>query len=311
MPDIVCLSEDLDLRAEFAPVFAELAPEARLLSPDAVDRPERVRFAFVHAPAPDAFEPYPALELVCTWGAGVDSVIGHPGLKPGIAVSRMTDRGQAAMMAGFAVWHVVGWHRGMEAYAAQQARHEWREGDWTPNAGFPVAVLGYGRMGQAIGRALAGLGYPVTGWAGRARIEEGVEVTAGRAAFETLLGRARAVVNVLPLTEATRGILDRRAFAAMREDALLIQLGRGAHLVEADLLAALAAGRPARAALDVFETEPLPPDHPFWAHPGIRITPHMASTAAPAAVARGVMRAIRAHESGARPEGHVDLARGY
>ncbi len=311
MTDIVCLSPGHDLKAYFEKDFARDAPELRLLRPDEVGDPGAIEYALVHAPGPDDFKPFPNLRMLCSWGAGVDALMRHPALPEGVVINRMTDPGQAEMMAAFAIHYVTGWHRGMFRYPADQAAKRWVENDWTPNAAVTVGILGYGKMGAAIGRAARVLGYPVQAWASRARVEDGVEVMSGEDAFDALVREARVLVNVLPLTEATTAILNAELFAKMRDDALLVQLARGAHLVEADMIPALDAGRPAAAALDVFATEPLPQDHPFWTHPKIMVTPDAGSAAMNDGVVRAIMRAIAADRNGEQPEGFVDRARGY
>ncbi len=309
--DLVCLSQQFDLKAMFTRAFARQAPWVRLLAPDEVRDPAGVGFAFAHDPAPDAFERFPNLRLICSWGAGVDGLLGHPGLPPGLPIKRMTDPGQAEMMAAFAVFYVTGWQRRMFDYPAQQARREWRDLNWVTPAGFAVGVLGFGNMGRAVAAGIAGLGFPVTAWAGRAREEAGIRVLAGADGLARVLAESAAVINVLPLTPATAGILDAAAFAQMRDDAILIQIGRGAHVVEPDLIAALDAGRPALAALDVTSVEPLPAGSPLWSHPRVMLTPHVASEAHPEAVARSVAEGVRAVLEGRVPAGLVDRGRGY
>ena len=224
---------------------------------------------------------------------------------------RMVDPGQADMIAAFAAHFVTGWHRGMFRYPSQQTRKVWSQVNWTANADCPVGLLGFGRMGAAIGRALIALGYPVSAWASRARSEDGITVLSGRAGLEQVLGTAKVVINVLPLTPLTRGILNCETLTLMREDSLLIQLGRGDHLVEDDLIIALDEGRPAAAALDVFTSEPLPRDHPFWSDPRIMVTPHAAGSPTDLAVAKAISRAISDIEAGRQPQGLVDRKRGY
>ena len=309
--DIVCLSEDHDLKAMFLAEFAEQAPWLRPLSPGEVTDRGAIRFALAHDPAADAFESFPNLDLVCAWGAGVDRLILHPGLPADLPVKRMTDPGQAQMMAAFAAYYVTGWQRRMFDYPAQQARREWREINSVLPQAFPVGLLGYGKMGAAIGRGLVAMGFPVIAWANRARVEGGVEILAGDAGLDRVLTGSATLINVLPLTEETMGILAAPVFARMRDDAILIQLARGAHVVEADLIAALDAGRPALAALDVMVTEPLPPDSPLWSHPKIMVTPHVASAASAAGVVRSVADGIAAFQRGDTPEGIVDRTRGY
>ncbi|RVT84073.1 glyoxylate/hydroxypyruvate reductase A [Rhodobacteraceae bacterium CCMM004] len=307
---VVCLSERFDLKALFGAAFAGHAPGLELCRPEEADA-AAVRHAFVYDPGPQDFARFPALELACSWGAGVDALLLHPGLPDRLAVKRMTDPEQARQMAGFAVYNVVGWSRRLWDYPARQSAARWEETPTVAPSDFPVGILGMGNMGRACAAALRGLGYPVMGWAGRARREGGIEIVSGDGGLAYVAQTSAAVICVLPLTAATRGLLNAAVFADMRSDAILIQLGRGAHLNEPDLIAALDAGRPAMAALDVFQTEPLPPDDPLWRHPRVRVTPHIASAASPENVARSIAAGIAAWERGERPEGLVDRAQGY
>jgi len=309
--DVVCLSEGHDLKTMFSAAFAEHAPRLRLLDPGEASVPSAVRFALAHDPSPDAFARFSGLRLISAWGAGVDGLLLHPGLPRDVALRRMIDPAQARMMAAFAAYYVTGWQRRMFDYPGQQAARQWRQVNATLPQDFPVGLLGHGRMGRAISAALTAMGFPVTAWAGRARNRDGVRVVAGADGFHTVISASAALINVLPLTPETRGILSAPAFARMRDDAILIQLARGAHLVEPDLIAALDAGRPALAALDVMATEPLPADHPLWSHPRVMLTPHVASAASLPGMARWVDEGIAAIERGETPEGLVDHARGY
>lgn len=309
--DLVFLSEGFDLKSIYAEAFARHAPWLTLLNPDEVPEPGAIRFAMAYDPAPDAFQRFANLDLLCAWGAGVDGLLLHPGLPAGLMIKRMTDPAQAQMMAAFAGYYVTGWQRRMFDYPAQQAAGLWREINATLPQEFPVGVLGYGKMGAAIGRGLAAMGFPVTALASRARDEDGVAILSGPQGLKTVISESAALINVLPLTPETTGLLNAETFALMREDAILIQLGRGEQLSEPDLLKALDAGRPALAALDVTATEPLPAGSPLWTHPKIMLTPHAASTASPGGVAMSVAEGIAARLRGAVPEGIVDRLRGY
>jgi len=311
MVDIVCLSEGFDLKPMFIEAFARHAPGLRLLNPEEVTAPGAIRYALAHDPAPDAFRVFNGLRLICAWGAGVDGLLLHPGLPRDVLLKRMTDPAQAQMMASFAAYYVTGWQRRMFSYPGQQARREWHEVNATLPQDFPVGILGYGKMGAAIGAGLAALGFPVTAWASRARTKDGVRIVAGPSGFAQVISHSLALINVLPLTPETRGILGAGVFARMPSEAILIQLARGAHLLEPDLIAALDAGRPAMAALDVMAQEPLPADSPLWAHPRIMLTPHIASAASPAGVAQSVAEGIASHGRGEPVDGLVDLDKGY
>ena len=174
-----------------------------------------------------------------------------------------------------------------------------------------MLVLGLGQMGRTTALQLAALGYRVSGWSARAQQVAGVATSAGWAALPAALGAADIVVNLLPLTDDTRGLFDRARLAQMRPGASLVNLARGAHVVEKDLLAALNAGRLAHAVLDVFDTEPLPATHVFWFHPRVTLWPHAAAQTdlrSAAAVVAANVEAVRRGEAAAHL---VDRARGY
>ena len=311
MIDVVCLSEGYDLKAKFDAAIADHAPGLRLINPSDCSDPKAVKFALAHDPAPGAFDIFSELQLICAWGAGVDGLLLHPGLPKHVAIKRMTDPAQAQMMAAFAAYYVTGWQRRMFDYPRQQASREWHEVNTVMPQEFPVGLLGFGKMGEAVAHGLAAMGFPVTAWASRVRTEPDAKVLAGAEGFDRVVSGSAALINVLPLTPATDGLLNAEVFMRMRKDAILIQLARGAHLNEPDLLAALDKGRPAMAALDVMTAEPLPEDSPLWSHPRIMITPHIASSASPAGVARSVAEGIAAFAEGDTPDGLVDRARGY
>ena len=309
--DLVCLCELYDLKEMYQEAFATTHPWINLLRPNEVKDPSRIRHAFAFSPGRRDFDPYPNLALVSSMGAGVDALLKHPGLRPDVAVSRLIDPEQAQMMAGFALYYVIGFHREMWRYRDFQARGIWQPINRSAPSELPVGILGFGNMARSLADALRQLGYPVRAYASRPGSKDGIEVLAGRDGLLRLAAASRVLVNLLPLTPQTESILSAEVFAEMPEDALLLQLGRGGHLVEEDLLEGLAQGRPAMAALDVFASEPLPADHPFWTHERVMITPHVASDAAPEVMARWVAEGILAFESGKNPQGLVDRARGY
>lgn len=283
----------LDMMRFFAGPFAELAPEITLLTPDEVTDPDAVDFVLTFKPAADAFAPYPNLRAVFSVGAGTDGIDGCPSL-PDVPVFRVEDPDQALQMAGFAAFHVLWHHRRMGAFREAQARRDWarRVGDQSPTLR-RIGVMGFGMMGRAIAKALVALGYPVTVLSRSHPVDPlaGVDhmVTAG---MDRFLAETDILINVLPLTDETAGILNAATFAMLPRGAALIQIGRGAHLVEDDLVAALDAGHLSGASLDVFETEPLPADSPLWDHPKLFLTPHVASTPRHSAVVASVQRGL-------------------
>ncbi|WP_406648362.1 NAD(P)-dependent oxidoreductase [Aliisedimentitalea scapharcae] len=310
--DLVCLCRKYDLKDFFEAGLRTYAPWITMRFPDEVVDPQTIRHAVAFTPDPSDFAPYPNLAMVSSAGAGVDAILSAPSLKPETTVSRVIVDEQAQMIGGFAIWHIVNWQRQMQGYVDQQAQQQWAVINRTAPSRFPVGILGFGKIGSCLARALRGLGYPVTAYASRDRQEpDGTVVVSGSGGLAQTVSQSRAVVNLLPLTDETVGILNTRLLDQMRDDAILINLGRGAHLAEPDLIPALERGRPAMAALDTVATEPLPQNHPFWTHDRIRITPHVAGDADPMAVARFIADGIASFEAGQKPAGLVDRQTGY
>jgi glyoxylate/hydroxypyruvate reductase len=308
----VLLSSTLDLRAYYGDVLAPLSSRLTFVTPEEASAPEAVELALAWRPAPGAFAPYPNLKAVCSIAAGVDSILACRDLPAHVAVARVIDPQQGALMSAFVLWHVL-WHlRRFDKYLAQQRQGVWERGVQRVPADLPVAILGFGQIGRRVAADLAALGFPVLAWTRSSReTMAGVRVFNGAAGLDAMLPQAELVINLLPLTEETRGLLARPFFARMKRGGYLVQLGRGEHLVESDLLAALADGTLSGASLDVFATEPLPPEHPFWTHPQIVMTPHDASYARPAETVRTLAETAADIAAGKRPRDAIDRARGY
>ena len=278
--------------------------------------PAAIEVALVANPPAGRLAGLPSLKLVHSLWAGVDRLLADPTLPPGVPLLRMVDPAMNAAMAETALWAVLALHRGFFAYARRQ-----RERRWQPHAQrradeVRVTVLGLGQMGHAAARRLVAQGYRVAGWTLRAHppADDGIGRHAGAAALAPLLGASDIVVNLLPLTPATRGLIDSRFLAALPPGAGLVNLARGAHVVEADLLAALDAGRLRDAVLDVFAAEPLPADHPFWRHPRVTVLPHVAALTderSAASVVAANLAAWRAGAPAGKLTGWVDRGRGY
>ncbi|HEX4987009.1 MAG TPA: glyoxylate/hydroxypyruvate reductase A [Burkholderiales bacterium] len=274
-------------------------------------RPEDIRYALVWRQPHGLLARLPNLKAVLVLGAGVDSVLDDPQIPDGVPVLRLVEAGMAAPMAEYALLGVLAFQRGLHTYLDRQHAVEWKREPWSPAADWPVGVMGLGVIGAAVARRLAQSGYPVAGWVREDRRIEAVEVFAGRERLGAFLARSRVVVNVLPLTPATRGILDAQAFACMPRGSYVINIGRGAHVADEDLVAALDAGRLGGAMLDVFREEPLPQSHAFWRHPKIVVTPHAAAPTVLEAAATQIVDNIARLERGEPPLGLVDRQRGY
>lgn len=307
---VVALSETFDLAANMAEASD---PRVRLLRPSEVEDPALVTCALSWRPADDAFDPYPNIRMVSSIAAGVDSIIACPSLRDDIVVTRIRDEEQARMMAGFAVWHVVHHHRRMGTYIAHQASRTWDRSFRADMASdVTVGILGFGLMGRQTARVLATMGYNVIG-ASRSggAPETGVEILSGASAIAETAARSDILINLLPLTEHTRDILNADLFATMPTGAVLVQLGRGEHLIESDLLAALDAGQLSAASLDVFRHEPLPQHSPFWSHDQVLVTPHKASDTTRAEILRQLANNYAALLQGRTPPGAVNRDAGY
>jgi glyoxylate/hydroxypyruvate reductase A len=216
------------------------------------------------------------------------------------------------MMSGFVVWHVI-WHqRRFKTYLDQQRDGIWQRLGQRGAQEVSVGILGYGEIGQRVASDLAQLGFPVMVWSRTVRpTPPSIKGFHGRSGLDAMLGGTEVLVNLLPLTHETHGILDRNLFGRMRRGGYLVQVGRGEHLVDHDLLAALDSGQLEGAALDVFAAEPLTPQHPFWRHPKIVVTPHDASEVRLEAVAATLVATADAISTGQRPPYAIDRQRGY
>jgi len=255
------------------------------------------------------FAAFTRLKAVLSLWAGVEDIVGEPTLE--VPLCRMVDDGLSRGMAEWVSGHVLRYHLGIDAHILGQDG-VWRNGAVPPLAADrTVGVLGLGELGQATAHALAGLGFDVRGWSRRRREVPGIASHSGDAGLEAVLRASDILVTLLPATPATDNLLDARRLALLPKGARLINPGRGSLIDDAALLAALDAGRLAHATLDVFREEPLPPGHPFWTHPGVTVSPHVASETRPETAAEAIARNIRRGEDG-RPFLHaVDRAAGY
>jgi glyoxylate/hydroxypyruvate reductase A len=278
--------------------------------PDIGD-PAAIDYALVWRPEPGLLAALPNLKLILSLGAGVDHILDDPLVPRHVPIIRLVDPYLTDAMSEYVTLQVLRLHRRDLEYQSQQQARSWRELEQKNAADRPVGILGFGEIGQAAGHKLRALGFPVAGWSRHDKTVAGFSTYAGPAGLPLLLACAEILVCLLPLTAATQGILCARTFAALPRGAGLVNAGRGGHLVEEDLIPALDAGQLSAAALDVFRTEPLPPEHPFWRDPRIVVTPHIAGITNPATAAPIIADTIRRFESGQPLPNCVDPARGY
>ena len=300
----VLLACDFDAAdwAAWLPALQAALPGERLLLPqDLAAQPalrEDIDVAIVANPPPGQLAGLPRLGLIQSLWAGVDRLLADPTLPAEVLLARMVDPAMNTAMAETALWAVLTLHRHFHLYARQQRAGVWQALPQLRADEIKVAVLGQGQMGGTVMHALRQRGYRAAGWR---RGEP----------LEPVLADCRIVINLLPLTADTRGLIDAAFLARLPTRTSLVNLARGAHLVEADLLAALDAGQIAHAVLDVFHQEPLPPTHRFWRHPAVTLLPHAAAQTDPRSAARIAAAGIRAWREGRTVPNRVERSRGY
>jgi glyoxylate/hydroxypyruvate reductase A len=307
----VLLSETLDLRDYLSSVINQFG-DITFVDHNEGRTANDVHLAVAWHPPDDAFDHYPNLKAVCSIGAGADSILACPSLRDDIDVVRVVDPAQAQMMSGFVLWNVI-WHqRRFGTYLTQQRDRIWLRLSQRDAKEVPVGILGYGEIGRRVADDLRILGFPVSVWSrGEKSTPEGISGFHGPAGLAAMLPETEVLVNLLPLTQETQGILNSTLFRKMRSGGYLIHVGRGEHMIEEDVLLALDSGQLSGASLDVFPSEPLAPEHPFWSHPGVVVTPHDACDVSMEAIKATVDATAHAVRSGRRPVQTVDRARGY
>ncbi|MFO1069981.1 MAG: glyoxylate/hydroxypyruvate reductase A [Geminicoccaceae bacterium] len=272
--------------------------------------PAEIDVALVWLPPPGMLASLPNLRAILSLGAGIDGFLRDPSL-PDRPLCRMIDPALTTSMTEFVLTTALWYHRRLDLFDAEQKAGIWNQVLARPAAETRVGVMGLGVLGTAACEGLRRHGFTVRGWSRQDRPIEGVTTFSGSDGLEAFLGETDILVCLLPLTPETENILDARLFARLPRGARLLQVGRGRHLVDEDLLAALDSGQVAHASIDVFRREPPPPEHPFWAHPKVRMTPHIASYSLPSSGADIIAENLRRLADG-RPLLHVvDRRKGY
>jgi glyoxylate/hydroxypyruvate reductase A len=260
---------------EWVPALAAALPGTPVYTVGDSFDPNEVEVAIVAASAGDVLRELPSLRLVQSLWMGVDGLLAEPKSLPAdVPIARMVDPGMTREMPEAALAHVLYLHRAHDVYARQQRAREWRQWPQPAAAKRGVGVLGLGELGARTARVLAQHGFRVHGWSRTPKRIGGIETHTD---LEAVVAASEILVNMLPLTADTRGLLDARRLAMLPTGACLVNLARGAHVIEEDLLAMLDRGHLRHAILDVFAEEPLPPEHQFWAHPAVTVLPHVAA----------------------------------
>lgn len=254
---------------------------------------------------------FPNLKVIISTGAGVDHIFRDPHLPKSIPIVRLVDESLTVQMSEYILLSVLRFHRQAIAYQIQQNQQQWQGLPPRNAASCRVGILGLGVLGLDVANKLKNVGFSVRGWSRTPKQIEQIDCFFGTPQLNHFLSECSILVCLLPLTPETENILNQKTFAALPYGAYLINVARGRHLVEDDLLAALASGQLSGACLDVFQTEPLPQNHPFWTHPQITITPHIAAKTIPACVAPQISEAIQNSQQKLPLKNTVDVARGY
>ena len=303
---------------QFAALARNLAPGLDVrIAPD-LGRPEDIHYALAWHPEPGLLKRLPNLRLIVSMGAGVDHILKDPNL-PDVPMVRFVDPDLTGRMAEYVALHVLYHHRRMTEFRELQQRKIWKYLPEPAAHELRVGIMGLGVLGIATARALSVFGYQLRGWSRSPKTLDGITCYTGMDELDAFLADTDILAVLLPLTPATRSLLDRHLIGKLSRHGrderfpgpVLINAGRGGLQVDADILHCLEAGTLYAASLDVFESEPLPHSSPLWAHPRVVVTPHNAAESAPKAIVRYTLSQMEAHRAGATLENVVDLVRGY
>jgi glyoxylate/hydroxypyruvate reductase len=273
--------------------------------------PFQAQYAVVWAPPAALFAQQTQLQALFNIGAGVDAILKNPHVPPHLPIVRLDDAGMSEQMAEYVCHYVIRAFRDLGDYAQAQAKAEWAYKKPRRRAAFTVGIMGMGVLGQRVAQAVRQFGFPVAGWSQSPKQLEGIRTYTGEPEFRAFLSQCQVLVCLLPLTPHTQGIINAAHLACLPQGAHVINVARGGHVVDADLLAALDSGHVAGATLDVFHEEPLPPTHPFWRHPKVTVTPHTsARTMRDESIAQ-IAHKMLAMQRGEAVVGVVQRGRGY
>jgi glyoxylate/hydroxypyruvate reductase A len=307
---IINLDKIIGSARAFREAFEEKVPGLPIrFWPDVGELKDIEYLAFMH-PDFDQLPAFPNLKAMFSRSAGVEGIVQHPKL-PKVPLGKVEPPGGDPMMTEYVVMHVLRLHRDMPAYQAAQAKREWRRVPIVRPEQRRVGFLGFGMMATAPALVLQSLGFKVSAWVRSPRPAAEVPLFHGRDQLEAFLGQTDVAVCLLPLTPETEGIFCARTFAMMPKDGMLVNVGRGKHVVNDDLIAALDSGQLSYAALDALWPEPLPPESPLWLHPRVTIMPHVARRPTVDQLVTEVAANLRSLKAGGRLLQAIDVTRRY
>lgn len=275
-----------------------------------VQRPEDIEFAISWKHPEGLYQSYPNLKVIASMGAGVNHILKDEHLPEGVKVTRIVDDQLTKDMSHFVLLQCLAVSRNLFTHLQDQESKTWKVKSYQTPEKTSVGIMGYGVLGQAAGNVLKANGFDVKGYANSSKIVEGVKVY-GAEEQDEFLENTQVLVCLLPVTSETKGVLNLEVFKKLKPDGYLVNVARGEHVVEADLISAIDQGVIKGASLDVFQEEPLPESHPFWSHPRIQITPHVASMTDPESVANQLLENYKRMKNGDSLLNEVDVNRGY
>jgi len=307
---IIGLDKHIGNAKAWRDTFKEQLPDMEIrIWPDAADLRDIEYLAFMH-PDFDLLPTFPNLKAMFSRSAGVDSFIKHPKV-PKVPLGKVEPPGGDPMMTEYVIMHVLRFHRDMPAYQTAQANQEWRKAFIVRPEHRCIGFLGFGIMAKAPALVLKSLGFKLAAWVRSPKPTAEIPIFHGRGQLEVFLNQTDIAVCLLPLTRETEGILCARTFAMMPRGAMLINVGRGKHVVDQDLIAALDSGQLSYAALDALWPEPLPPESPLWLHPKVTVMPHVARRPTVAQLVNEIVANIRSLRAGGPLLQEVDVTMGY
>jgi len=307
---IVDLDKHIGTATAWRDTFVEYLPDLEIrIWPEAGNLADIEYLAFMH-PDFDSLPVLPNLKAMFSRSAGVESFVNHPKL-PRAPLCKIEPPGGDPMMTEYVIMHVLRLHRDMPGYQAAQAKREWRRTTIVRPEQRRVGFLGFGMMAKAPALVLRSLGFKVHAWVRNPRDEPDVQIFHGPEELERFLQQTDIAVCLLPLTRETEGIFCARTFAMMPHGAMLVNVGRGMHVVDEDLIKALDSGQLSYAALDALSPEPLPPTSPLWDHPKVTVMPHVARRPTVGQLVTEIVANIRSIEAGGQPLQEVDVTLGY